>query len=157
MRIEYFQLIDRVTDLNLSKLTIQAEAIVPTASTIFEGHFPGRPLMPGVLLVESMAQAAGWLIIARTRFERMPFLAVLKEVKLRTFVTPGQVLAVSAKLVHEGSGFAMAEAEVRVDGKTVCDADITFRVVDFPKGEFLTSMQDVAKRIALPMEPVTNG
>ena len=157
MRIEYFQLIDRVTDLNLSKLTIQAEAIVPTASTIFEGHFPGRPLMPGVLLVESMAQAAGWLIIARTRFERMPFLAVLKEVKLRTFVTPGQVLAVSAKLVHEGSGFAMAEAEVHVDGKTVCDADITFRVVDFPKGEFLTSMQDVAKRIALPMEPVTNG
>ena len=157
MRIEYFQLIDRVTDLNLSKLTIQAEAIVPTASTIFEGHFPGRPLMPGVLLVESMAQAAGWLIIARTRFERMPFLAVLKEVKLRTFVTPGQVLAVSAKLVHEGSGFAMAEAEVRVDGKTVCDADITFRVVDFPKGEFLTSMQDVAKRIALPMEPVAHG
>ena len=157
MRIEYFQLIDRVTDLNLSKLTIQAEAIVPTASTIFEGHFPGRPLMPGVLLVESMAQAAGWLIIARTRFERMPFLAALKEVKLRTFVTPGQVLAVSAKLVHEGSGFAMAEAEVRVDGKTVCDADITFRVVDFPKGEFLTSMQDVAKRIALPMEPVAHG
>jgi len=101
MRIEYFQLIDRVTDLNLSKLTIQAEAIVPTASTIFEGHFPGRPLMPGVLLVESMAQAAGWLIIARTRFERMPFLAALKEVKLRTFVTPGQVLIVSAKLVHE--------------------------------------------------------
>jgi len=157
MRIEYFQLIDRVTDLNLSKLTIQAEAIVPTESTIFEGHFPGRPLMPGVLLVESMAQAAGWLIIARTRFERMPFLAALKEVKLRTFVTPGQVLAVSAKLVHEGSGFAMAEAEVRVDGKTVCDADITFRVVDFPKGEFLASMQDVAKRIALPMEPVANG
>jgi len=157
MRIEYFQLIDRVTDLNLSKLTIQAEAIVPTESTIFEGHFPGRPLMPGVLLVESMAQAAGWLIIARTRFERMPFLAALKEVKLRTFVTPGQVLAVSAKLVHEGSGFAMAEAEVRVDGKTVCDADITFRVVDFPKGEFLASMQDVAKRIALPMEPVAHG
>jgi len=157
MRIEYFQLIDRVTDLNLSKLTIQAEAIVPTASTIFEGHFPGRPLMPGVLLVESMAQAAGWLIIARTRFERMPFLAALKEVKLRTFVTPGQVHAVSAKLVHEGSGFAMTEAEVRVDGKTVCDADITFRVVEFPKGEFLASMQDVAKHIALPMEPVAHG
>ena len=157
MRIEYFQLIDRITDLNLSKLTIQAEAIVPTASTIFEGHFPGRPLMPGVLLIESMAQAAGWLLIARTRFERMPFLAALKEVKLRAFVTPGQVLAVSAELVHEGSGFAVTEAEVRVDGKTVCDADITFRVVDFPKGEFLAHMRDVAQRIALPMEPAAHG
>ena len=92
MRIEYFQLIDRIIDLNLNDLTIRVEANVPTESTIFEGHFPGRPLMPGVLLIESMAQASGWLLIARTRFEKMPFLAALKEVKLRTFVTPGQAL-----------------------------------------------------------------
>ena len=92
MRIEYFQLIDRIIDLNLNDLTIRVEANVPTDSTIFEGHFPGRPLMPGVLLIESMAQASGWLLIARTRFEKMPFLAALKEVKLRTFVTPGQAL-----------------------------------------------------------------
>jgi 3-hydroxyacyl-[acyl-carrier-protein] dehydratase len=157
MRIEYFQLIDRISDLNLSDLTIRAEATVPTNSTIFEGHFPGRPLMPGVLLIESMAQTSGWLIIARTRFERMPFLAALKEVKLRTFVTPGQVLAVAAKLVHEGSGFAVTEAEIEADSKPVCNATITFRVVDFPKGEFLESMQEVATRIALPMETVTHG
>ena len=157
MRIEYFQLIDRVTDLNLSELTIRAEATVPTASTIFEGHFPGRPLMPGVLLVESMAQASGWLIIAHTRFERMPFLAALKEVKLRTFVTPGQALSVTAKLVHEGSGFAVTEAEVRHAGKAVCNAQITFRVVGFPKGEFLAHMQRMAKRIELPMEAVAHG
>ena len=50
MRIEYFQLIDRITDLDLTNLTIRAEAAVPTTSTIFEGHFPGQPLMPGVLL-----------------------------------------------------------------------------------------------------------
>ena len=57
MRIEYFQLIDRIIDLDLSNLTIRAEAAVPAASTIFEGHFPGHPLMPGVLLIESMAKA----------------------------------------------------------------------------------------------------
>jgi len=157
MRIEYFQLIDRITALNLFDLTIRAEATVPTTSTIFEGHFPGRPLMPGVLLIESMAQASGWLIIAHTRFERMPFLAALKEVKLRTFVTPGQTLAVSAKLVHEGSGFAVTKAEINADDKLVCNAEITFRVVDFPKGEFLASMQEVAKRIALPTETAAHG
>jgi 3-hydroxyacyl-[acyl-carrier-protein] dehydratase len=157
MRIEYFQLIDRITELNLSELTIRAEATVPTASTIFEGHFPGRPLMPGVLLIESMAQASGWLIIAHTKFERMPFLAALKEVKLRTFVTPGQVLAVAAKLAHEGSGFAVTEAEIRADGKLICNATITFRVVDFPKGEFLANMHEVATRIALPIEADTHG
>ena len=157
MRIEYFQLIDRVTDLNLSELTIRAEATVPTASTIFEGHFPGRPLMPGVLLIESMAQASGWLIIAHTGFVRMPFLAALKEVKLRTFVTPGQVLSVEAKLAHEGSGFAVTDATVRHEGKVICNAQITFRVVPFPKGEFLAHMQDMAKRIELPMEAVAHG
>jgi 3-hydroxyacyl-[acyl-carrier-protein] dehydratase len=156
MRIEYFQLIDRITELNLSDLTIRAEALVPTASTIFEGHFPGRPLMPGVLLIESMAQASGWLVIARARFERMPFLAALKEVKLRSFVTPGQAMTVSAKITHEGSGFAMTDAEIRIEDKLVCDASITFRVVPFPPGEFLASMHEVAKRIALPMETVAN-
>ena len=45
--------------------TIRAEARVPTDITIFEGHFPGYPLMPGVLLIEAMAQTSGWLVIAR--------------------------------------------------------------------------------------------
>jgi 3-hydroxyacyl-[acyl-carrier-protein] dehydratase len=148
MRIEYFQLIDRIIDLNLSDLTIRAEATVPATSTIFEGHFPGRPLMPGVLLIESMA---------RMRFAKMPFLAALKEVKLRTFVTPGQRLEVSAKVVHEGSGFAVTDAEVRAEGKLTCNANITFRVVDFPEGEFLASMHEVARRIELPMETAAHG
>jgi 3-hydroxyacyl-[acyl-carrier-protein] dehydratase len=157
MRLEYFQLIDRIIDLNLNDLTIRVEANVPTDSTIFEGHFPGRPLMPGVLLIESMAQASGWLVIARNKFDKMPFLAAVKEAKLRTFVTPGQALTLSAKIVHEGSGFAMTEASVAVEGKTVCNAELTFRVVDFPKGEFLDNMLAVAKRISLPLETVPHG
>src|SRR5690349_7577966 len=154
MRIEYFQLIDRIIDLDLNDLTIRVEANVPTDSTIFEGHFPGRPLMPGVLLIESMAQTSGWLIIARNKFDKMPFLAAVQEAKLRTFVTPGQALTLSAKITHEGSGFAMTEASVAVEGKTVCNANITFRVVDFPKGEFLDNMLAVAKPISLPLETV---
>lgn len=154
MRIEYFQLIDRIIDLNLNDLTIRVEANVPTESTIFEGHFPGRPLMPGVLLIESMAQASGWLVIARNKFDKMPFLAAVKEAKLRTFVTPGQAMILTAKITHEGSGFAMTEASVAVEGKTVCNADLTFRVVDFPKGEFLDNMLAVAKRISFPLEAV---
>jgi 3-hydroxyacyl-[acyl-carrier-protein] dehydratase len=157
MRIEYFQLIDRITHLDLAELTIRVEATVPTASTIFEGHFPGRPLMPGVLLIEAMAQTSGWLIIGRTRFERMPFLAAVKEAKLRTFVTPGQVLSLSAKLIHEGSGFAVTEAEVRSEGKPVCNAAITFRVMDFPNGEFRKSMEEFASRIEFPMEALAHG
>src|SRR3954454_5250191 len=110
MRLEYFQLIDRITELKLADRSIRTEATVPTSSTIFEGHFPSYPLMPGVLLIEAMAQTAGWLVIAATGFTRMPFLAAVKEAKLRTFVTPGQVLALNAELVHDGSGYAVTKA-----------------------------------------------
>jgi len=157
MRIEYFQLIDRITALNIADQTIRTEATVPTASTIFEGHFPGYPLMPGALLIEAMAQTAGWLIIALTNFERMPFLAALKDVKLRTFVNPGERLTLSANLIHDGSGFAVTRAEGSIDGKLVCNATITFRVVPFPNPTFRVSMQRIAEGLAFPMEAVGNG
>src|SRR5439155_25496133 len=86
MRLEYFQLIDRIIELDIEGRKLRAEAAVPTASTIFEGHFPGYPLMPGVLLMEAMAQASGWLIIGLTRLTRMPVLAASTEAKLRSFV-----------------------------------------------------------------------
>ena len=129
MRLEYFFLIDRIVELDLDNQTIRSEAIVPTASTIFEGHFPGYPLMPGVLLIETMAQTSGWLLIALHKFTRMPFFAAVKEAKLRTFVKPGEALAVTAKVLHDGSGFARTEAEIRRDGKRVCE-----RRADLPPG-----------------------
>jgi 3-hydroxyacyl-[acyl-carrier-protein] dehydratase len=157
MRLEYFQLIDRIVALNLADQRILTEARVPTASTIFEGHFPGHPLMPGVLLIEAMAQTSGWLLIAITKFTRMPFFAAVKEAKLRTFVTPGQELALSSKLVHEGSGFAMTKADIRCDDKLVCNAQITFRLVEFPSPEFRTSMEKMAKILELPIEAIPHG
>jgi 3-hydroxyacyl-[acyl-carrier-protein] dehydratase len=157
MHLEYFRLIDRIVDLNLGEKKIRAEAVVPQVSTIFEGHFPGRPLMPGVLLIEAMAQTSGWLLIALTGFERMPFLAAVKDAKLRTFVEPGQVLSISSDLVHDGSGFAVTSATIAHHGKTVCTADITFRVMPFPDPSFRASMQRVATEISLPVKAAANG
>ena len=101
MQLEYFQLIDRILDLDTEAKLITVEAQVPTANTIFEGHFPGYPLMPGVLLIESMAQASGWLLLGLMKFERMPYLAQVKEAKMRGFVSPGELLSIDAKVVHE--------------------------------------------------------
>jgi 3-hydroxyacyl-[acyl-carrier-protein] dehydratase len=157
MRLEYFQLIDRVVDLNLSDRTISSEATVPSAHSIFEGHFPGYPLMPGVLLIESMAQTSGWLVVAANRFARMPFLAAVKEAKLRTFVLPGQTLQVTAKLVHEGSGYAVTDAKIKCEGKSICDATITLRVLDFPNADMARMMRDTAERIGLKVEAPANG
>ncbi len=150
MRLEYFQLIDRIADIDVAAQTIRAEAVVPTSNTIFEGHFPGFPLMPGVLLTEAMAQTSGWLIIALQKFQRMPFLAGVKEAKFRDFVKPGETLALEAKLVHDGSGFAVTEASIARDGKPVCNATITFRVTDFPNEQFVAYMKTFATTIQFP-------
>src|SRR5260363_126142 len=152
MQIEYFQLIDRILDLRLDEKTITVEAKVPTESTIFEGHFPGYPIMPGVLLIESMAQTSGWLLLALMKFERMPFLAAVKEAKMRGFVSPGEVLSVEANVLHEGSGYAITEARVKVDGKLRSNATITFSHVPFPNPELRGHMDAVAQRVGFPQQ-----
>jgi 3-hydroxyacyl-[acyl-carrier-protein] dehydratase len=157
MRLEYFQLIDRVVDISLGDRRIRTEATVPQTSTVFEGHFPGHPLMPGVLLIEAMAQTSGWLLIGLTSFSRMPFLAAIRTAKLRRFVTPGEKLMLEAELLHEGSGFSVTTARILVDAKRICDAELTFRVMPFPSPEFLSQMTATAARIEMPMGPRTDG
>ena len=152
MQLEYFQMVDRITDLDVGKRTISVESQVPLASPVFEGHFPGYPLMPGVLLTEAMAQTSGWLLIALLKFERMPFLASVKEAKMRDFVKPGELLVIDASLVHDGSGFAVTEAKVRVDGKLKCNATLTFRHTPFPHPDLRAHMETMAKRIGFPQQ-----
>src|ERR1700748_2222543 len=152
MRLEYFQLIDRIVDLNLGAKTITVEAQVPTENTIFEEHFPGYPIMPGVLLIESMVQTSGWFWVALMKFERMPFLAAVKEAKMRGFVTPGELLTVEASLVHEGSGYAITEAKVKVAGKLRSNATLTFSHIPFPNPDLRGHMNAVAKRIGFPQQ-----
>ena len=154
MDLQYFHLIDRIADLDVSKGTITVEAQVPQHNTIFEGHFPGYPIMPGVLLIEAMAQTSGWLLIALTKFERMPFLAAVKEAKMRSFVSPGDLLKVEANIVHEGSGYAITAAKVRVAGELRCNATITFGIVPFPNPELRGYMDAMAKRIGFPQQAI---
>jgi 3-hydroxyacyl-[acyl-carrier-protein] dehydratase len=132
MRLEYFQMLDRVERLDVAGRTLVAGAIVPSASPVFEGHFPGYPLVPGVLLLETMAQASGYLLLALEGFARMPFFANAKEANFRAFVLPGDELAVQASLIHRGSGYAVTRASIERGGKKVCDAQLMFRTVPFP-------------------------
>ena len=155
MQLEYFHMIDRIVDLKVDEKTIVVEAQVPQQSTIYEGHFPGYPLMPGVLLIESMAQASGWLQLGVFKFERMPILAAVKEAKVRSSVYPGDLMSIEASLVHEGSGYAMTEAKIRVGGKLRANSALTFTLIPFPNADIRGYMTTVAERVGFPQQVVS--
>jgi 3-hydroxyacyl-[acyl-carrier-protein] dehydratase len=148
MRLEYFELVDRIEELNLEAGRIRVRGNVPAASPVFEGHFPGHPLVPGVLFVEFMAQASGWLLLGKLNFERMAFLASVKEAKMRTFVQPNTTLFGDARIEHEGSGYGVTECHVtKEDGTPVADATITLRIMPFPSPHFADAMRARARQV----------
>jgi 3-hydroxyacyl-[acyl-carrier-protein] dehydratase len=152
MRLEYFDMIDRVTAVDQDRLV--AECRVPPAegSPVFAGHLPGYPLMPGVLLIETMAQASGYLLLHRLGYSRMPLLASVKEAKLRSFVLPEAALQVEATMVHEGSGYAVASARITSNGKRVCEAELTLRALPFPAPNLADDVRVRARSLGMPVD-----
>ena len=141
MQLEYFQMIDKIPSVDLDAKVLNATSVVPDESPVFEGHFPGHPLVPGVLMIETMAQASGILIMHTIDFAKIPLLAGVKEGKLRDFVGPKTELEIKAEIEHEGSGFAITKAEIRSKGKRVANAQLTFTIMPFPAPE----LQDTIK------------
>jgi len=133
------------------------DCTLPQESPIFEGHFPGYPILPGVLMIETIAQAGGWLVMAGLRFRQMAFLAKVSEAKMRSFLTPGQVIQVEATQEHDGSGYAVLSGRIRSGGKLVAEAGITYRVMDFPNPALRTGLFEVARRVGVPEELLTDA
>lgn len=154
MMLDQFQLVSRVVDIGADRTTLRAMARVPESHSIFGGHFPGHPLLPGVLIGELMAQTSGFLLLARNGFERMPFLAALKQLNLRSFITPATMLECQATLVHEGSGYAVLDgAVVRAgEAKPVADARLTFRITRFPNATLTEHMHARASEVGLVLD-----
>lgn len=147
MRLEYFEMVDRVLEREADRLV--ALARVPESSPVFEGHFPGFPLLPGVLMVEAMAQTAGWLIVARHGFTRMAVLAKVSEAKLRGMVRPGAELTVTAELVHDGSGYAVLRGSLMEGSTRAADAELTLKTMPFPAPELEVALRARATAIGL--------
>ncbi|AJY47019.1 3-hydroxyacyl-ACP dehydratase FabZ family protein [Martelella endophytica] len=149
MLLEYFQMVDTIVSADIAAGTVVARSTVPDKSTVFEGHFPGMPLVPGVLLIETMAQTSGMLLLGLNGLTAMPFLMMVDSAKMRTFVGPGAVLEIEAKLEHEGSGFAVTKAKIRSEGKAIADAQLKFRTLSFEDNELAPLVRKRAEEVGL--------
>jgi 3-hydroxyacyl-[acyl-carrier-protein] dehydratase len=85
-------------------------------------------------------------------FSGLPALAGVKEAKLREPVFPGHRLEFDGHIIHDGSGFAMAECQGRREGKVVCSAGLTYRIIPYPSGTFRQTMLDMARALEFPLE-----
>lgn len=149
MILERFAMIDRIIAHDAE--TLSAAATLPLESPVFEGHFPGFPILPGVLMIETMAQAGGWLMVARLGFERMPLLAKVNEAKMRGMLRPGDAITIEAKLVHDGSGYAVLAGRIKdAVGKPVADAEYTLRTLPFPEASLAALVRARGTELGLP-------
>lgn len=120
-----FTLIDRILDLEPGT-RITAIKALSLAEEYLEDHFPGFPVMPGVLMLEAMTQASAWLVRSSEDFAHS--LVVLKEarnVKYASFVEPGQTLLVSAEIIGQDERETRLKAQGVVDGQNTVSARIT--------------------------------
>lgn len=117
-----FLLLDRVVDVTETSIT--AERTFPPTEAFFAGHFPGRPIVPGVLLIEAMAQAFAYLAIERFQTPGV-FLTGIDRARFRKPVLPGELIEIHVTLEGARMGLLRADAEARVAGARVADARLS--------------------------------
>lgn len=125
-----FLLIDRV--LELSEERVLALKNVTLNEPFFQGHFPGVPVMPGVLQIEAMAQAAGVLMLRKISAEGKTALFMsCDKVKFRRAVRPGDQLVINVKLTKSrGNKIGVAEGQCLVNGQIASSGELMFAVVE---------------------------
>jgi len=126
-----FVMIDRIIDYEEGKW-IKAIKNVTINEPYFQGHFPGEPIVPGVLQVESLVQTGGFLILLEEGAkDKIAYFMTIDNAKFRKPVIPGDQLVLDVSLVKRiRSNILQVHGEGSVDGKLVCQADMMFSVMD---------------------------
>jgi 3-hydroxyacyl-[acyl-carrier-protein] dehydratase len=128
-------LVDRVAELVIDE-RITAIKAVTINEQFFQGHFPGRPIMPGVLIVEALAQAAGVLAVESLGLAgsgKLVYFMAIDGAKFRFPVEPGCLLTLDVEFVQKRSSVCKFAGRATVDGKLAAEANFTAMIADPPK------------------------
>jgi len=126
-----FLLIDRVLELDYENSRVVAVKNVTANEPFFQGHFPNRPIMPGVLIIEAMAQAGGVLLLSlEQNAGKQVYLSAINEAKIRRPVVPGDQLVIETQIMKIKGRSGRVESRVTVDGQRAAEATLLFTMVD---------------------------
>ena len=121
-------LIDRVEEL-MEGQKIVAKKNVTINEPFFQGHFPHEPVMPGVLIVEAMAQAGAVALLSLPQFKgKTAYFGGIDKAKFRKKVTPGDTLILEVEILKIKANAGLGKGIARVDGKKVAEAELTFMI-----------------------------
>jgi 3-hydroxyacyl-[acyl-carrier-protein] dehydratase len=121
-----FLLVDRMLEIDEGRRAVGVKN-VSLNDWFFQGHFPGRPVMPGVLVVEAMAQVAAILVLTCPGNEgQIPYFAGIDACRFRRPVVPGDVLVLEAEMTQTRTRSGKGHGRASVDGKLVAEADMLF-------------------------------
>lgn len=129
-------LVDRVETI-IPDQSITAIKAVSMNEGFFQGHFPGRPIMPGVLIIEALAQAAGILAVESLGLAnsgKLVYFMAIEGAKFRTPVEPGCLLQLDVVFVQKRSSVCKFAGRASVDGKLAAEANFTAMIADPPSG-----------------------
>ncbi len=123
-----FMLLDTVEELEPGKRTV-AKKCVSYNEPFFQGHFPGEPVMPGVLIVEALAQAGAVAILSLEENKgKTAYFAAIQSAKFKKKVVPGDVLMLETEIIKQKGSIGVGKATATVDGKIAVQAELTFAV-----------------------------
>jgi 3-hydroxyacyl-[acyl-carrier-protein] dehydratase len=125
-----FLLVDRVIHLSLDESEIIGQKNVTINEAFFQGHFPSVPIMPGVLILEALAQTGGILVHQKGYQKKIAVLLNVSQAKFRKPVFPGDVIHLHAKGLHISNKGGKIQARAMVKDQVVVEAELSFALVD---------------------------